>query len=55
MKTAFVIQIIQPGQYGFFLGLADFDPANIGVLDCLWNLHTINDEIETLCHCRLMR
>ena len=36
MKTAFVIQIVQIGQYGtkssntdFFLVLADFDPANI--------------------------
>ena len=32
MKTAFVKQIVQLGQYGFiFPVLADFDPANIGV------------------------
>jgi hypothetical protein len=43
MKTAFVIQIVQLGQYGtksantdfFFLVLADFDPPIIGVPDCL--------------------
>jgi hypothetical protein len=42
METAFVIQIVQIGQYrtkstnaDFFLVLADFDPANIGVLDSL--------------------
>ena len=42
MKTVFVIQIIQLGQYGdkvgqyrFFLILADFDPANIGVPESL--------------------
>ena len=42
MKTAFVIQIVQLGQYrtklpntDFFLVLADFDPANIGVPDSL--------------------
>ena len=42
MKTAFVIQIVQLGQYGtesantcFFLVLTDFDPANIGVPDTL--------------------
>ena len=42
MKTAFIIQIVQLGQYGtmspntdFFLVLADFDPANIGVPDSL--------------------
>ena len=38
MKTAIIIQIEQLGQYGtksantdYFLVLADFDPANIGV------------------------
>jgi hypothetical protein len=42
MKTAFVMQIVQLGQYetnaantDFFLVLADFDPANIGVPDSL--------------------
>jgi hypothetical protein len=42
MKTAFVIQIVQLGQYetnaankDFFLELTDFDPANIGVPDSL--------------------
>ena len=42
METAFVIQIVQLGQYGtksantdLFLVLADFDPANIGVHESL--------------------
>ena len=35
MKTAFVIQIVQLGQYIFFLELADFDPTKIGVPDSL--------------------
>ena len=42
MKTDFVIQIVQLGQYGtksanmvVFLLLADFDPANIGVPNSL--------------------
>jgi len=42
MKAAFVIQIVQLGQYrtnlanmDFFLVLADFDLANIGVPDSL--------------------
>ena len=42
MKTTFVIQIVQLSQYGtksantdFFFVLANFDPANIGVLDSL--------------------
>ena len=47
MKSAFVIQIVQLGQYGtkaantdFILVLADFFPANIGVTDSLSILHT---------------
>ena len=60
MKTTFVIQIVQLDQYGtklanpdFFLILADFDPANIGVFSrfCIG----INDKIDMLCHCCLMR
>ena len=43
MKTAFVIQIVQLGQYGtksaytdfFFLVFADIDPAIIGVPNSL--------------------
>ena len=42
MKTAIIIQIEQLGQYGtklantdYFLVLADFDPANIGVQESL--------------------
>jgi len=31
MKTAFVIQIVQLGQYIFFLELADFDPTKISL------------------------
>jgi hypothetical protein len=35
VKTAFMIQIVQLGQYGFSLVFAYFDPANIGVPDTI--------------------
>ena len=35
MKTAIRIRIEQLGQYDYFLVLADFDPANIGVQESL--------------------
>jgi len=35
IKTALVIQIVQLGQYIFFLVLADFDPAYICIPDSL--------------------
>ena len=37
----------------FFVIMANFDPANIGVFSRFYIC--INDKIEMLCHCRLMR
>ena len=58
MKTAFVIQIVvQLGQYRTKSDntdfLADFDLANIGVLSRFYIC--INDKIEKLSHCHLMK
>ena len=63
MKTAFVIQIVQLGQYGtksaytdfFFSYLPTLIPPLL-VFRILSRFYIrINDKIETLCHCRLMR
>ena len=57
MNIAFVIHIIKLGQNGCFSSeLADFDSANILVFWILSRFYIgINDQIEKLCYCRLMR
>ena len=62
METAFVIQIVQIGQYGTKLTNADFFsywPTLIRQILVFWILSRfymcIKDKIETFCLCRLMR
>ena len=62
METAFVIQIVQIGQYGTKSTNADFFsywPTLIRQIFVFWILSRfymcIKDKIETFCLCRLMR
>ena len=63
MKTAFVIQIVQLGQYGTKSSNTDFFSPywptlirTILVFGVISRFYIrINDKIETLCYCRLMR
>ena len=62
MKTAFVTQIVQLCQFGTKSANTDFflywptliRPILVFRICFRFNMH-INDKIETLCHCRLIR